>query len=571
MIVAALLPPEARPRLVPYLLLAALAASLRAAAALLLVPLLGALFSAAPREALPWLGALAAGIAAGWALERHLVIRAFDLGFAMMTSMNRRLVDHLLAVPIGWFGAGQQAQAKRALAGAVPELFASSVNLATQATIAVMLPPAIALGLLVVAWPLGVAALLAVPLLFGALLLGAKLMRRAEANFAAASEEAAARTEEFARSQLVLRAAGRMGADGTPLGEAIERQKRSGLRILWFTVPGTLAFSLAMQIALLALVAVLAVMFARGMTDAAQTVALIVVVLRFLEPLNTLSELFPALESTHGAASRTLGILDVPRQPEPEQDVRPGPPAIEFRDVAFSPNGQRVLEGVSFMVPAGSTTAIVGPSGSGKSTILSLVARLHDVDAGIVRLAGQDVRAYRPGTLMDQLSIVFQTVQLFEGGIADNIRIARPAASEEAVHAAATAAGVDEIVTRLGSWDAPVGEGGGALSGGERQRVSIARALLKDAPILLLDEATSGLDTLNEAAVMTALSRFGQRTVLIVAHRLETIARADQILFVEDGRVIEAGSRDELIAADGRFSAYWKHRQAARSWRFDPK
>lgn len=172
---------------------------------------------------------------------------------------------------------------------------------------------------------------------------------------------------------------------------------------------------------------------------------------------------------------------------------------------------------------------------------------------------------------MDQLSIVFQTVQLFEGGIADNIRIARPAASEEAVHAAATAAGVDEIVTRLGSWDAPVGEGGGALSGGERQRVSIARAWLKDAPILLLDEATSGLDTLNEAAVMTALSRFGQRTVLIVAHRLETIARADQILFVEDGRVIEAGSRDELIAADGRFSAYWKHRQAARSWRFDPK
>lgn len=280
MIVATLLPPEARPRLVPYLLLAAVAACLRAAATLLLVPLLGALFSATPREALPWLGALAASIATGWALERHLVIRAFDLGFAMMTSMNRRLVDHLLAVPIGWFGAGQQAQAKRALAGAVPEL-------------------------------------------------------------------------------------------------------------------------------------------------------------------------------------------------------------------------------------------------------------------------------------------------LFEGGIVANIRIARPSANEAAVHAAASAAGVDEIVARLGRWDAPVGEGGGALSGGERQRVSIARALLKDAPILLLDEATSGLDTLNEAAVMTALSRFGQRTVLIVAHRLETIARADQILFVEDGRVIEAGSRDELIAAGGRFADYWSDRQGARAWRFD--
>lgn len=569
MIVATLLPPEARPRLVPYLMLAAVAACLRAAAALLLVPLLGALFSATPREALPWLGALAASIATGWTLERHLVIHAFDLGFAMMTSMNRRLVDHLLAVPIGWFGAGQQSQAKRALAGAVPELFASSVNLATQATIAVMLPPAIGLGLLFVAWPLGLAALLAVPLLFGALLLGARLMRRAEADYAAASEEAAARTEEFARSQLVLRAAGRTGADGTPLGEAITSQKRNGLRILWFTLPGTLAFSLAMQATLLALVAVLALMFTQGMTDAARTVALIVVVLRFLEPLNTLSELFPALESTHGAASRTLAVLDVPRQSEPEQDARPGPPAIAFRDVDFNPGGQRVLEGVSFMAPAGSTTAIVGPSGSGKSTILSLVARLHDVGSGSVRIGGQDVRAYRPATLMDQLAIVFQNVQLFEGSIAENIRIASPSASEDAVHAAATAAGVDEIVARLGSWDAPVGEGGGALSGGERQRISIARALLKDAPVLLLDEATSGLDTLNEAAVMTALSRFGQRTVLIVAHRLETIARADKILFVEDGRVIEAGSRDELIAAGGRFADYWSYRQGARTWRFD--
>ncbi|WP_336813019.1 ABC transporter ATP-binding protein [Bosea sp. MMO-172] len=569
MIVATLLPPEARPRLVPYLLLAAVAACLRAAAALLLVPLLGALFSSAPREALPWLCALAASIAAGWALERHLVIRAFDLGFAMMTSMNRRLVDHLLAVPIGWFGAAQQGQAKRALAGAVPELFASSVNLATQATIAVMLPPAIGLGLLFVAWPLGLAALLAAPLLFGALLLGARLMRRAEADYAAASEEAAARTEEFARSQLLLRAAGRTGADGTPLGEAIASQKRNGLRILWFTLPGTLAFSLAMQATLLTLVAVLALMFAQGVTDGARTVALIVVVLRFLEPLNTLSELFPALESTHGAASRMLAILDVPRQPEPEQDARPGPPAIAFRDVGFSPGGQRVLESVSFTVQAGSITAIVGPSGSGKSTILSLVARLHDVDAGSVQLGEQDVRAYRPQTLMDQLSIVFQNVQLFEGGIDANIRIARPSANEEAVHAAAAAAGVDEIVARLGRWDAPVGEGGGALSGGERQRVSIARALLKDAPILLLDEATSGLDTLNEAAVMTALSRFGQRTVLIVAHRLETIARADQILFVEGGRVIEAGSRDELIAAGGRFADYWSDRQGARTWRFD--
>lgn len=566
MIVQALLPPEARPRLVPYALLVIVAAGLRAASALLLVPLLGELFSAQPRAALPWLGALAASVVAGWALERHLVIRAFDLGFAMMSSMNRRLVDHLLAVPVGWFGAERQAQAKKALAGAVPELFASSVNLATQASICIALPPAIAIGLLVIAWPLGLATLIAVPILFGALLLGGRLMRRAEADYAAASEEAAARTEEFARSQLVLRAAGRTGTAGTPLGEAIDAQRRNGLRILWFTLPGTLLFSLAMQATLLAMVTVLALMFAEGAIDPARTVALVVVVLRFLEPLNTLSELFPALESTHGAARRTLAILDVPAQPKPAQDASPAAPAIEFRNVGFSPDGQRILEDISFTVPAGATTAIVGPSGSGKSTILSLVARLHDVSAGEVRVGGHDVRSYLPGTLMDQLAIVFQTVQLFEGGIAENIRIARPQAGEEELRAAASAAGVDEIVARLGGWYAQVGEGGGALSGGERQRVSIARALLKDAPILLLDEATSGLDTLNEAAVAAALGRFGRRTVLIVAHRLETIAHADQIVFVENGRVVEAGSREALIANGGRFAGYWRQRYAARDW-----
>ncbi|MET3794582.1 ABC transporter ATP-binding protein [Aquamicrobium terrae] len=570
MTVASLFPPQARARLPLFTLLGLIAATLRAASALLLVPLLGGLFSAEPRTALPWLAALAACVVAGWLLERRMVVSAFDLGLAMMTSMNARLVDHLLSVPLGWFGSEEQTKARRALAGAVPELFASSVNLGTQTLISVALPPAIAFGLLFVAWPLGVAALVAVPLLFGALLAGGRFLRRAEADFAAASGEAAARTDEFARAQLVLRAAGRTGTTGTPLGGAIEAQKATGLRLIWFTIPGTLLFSLAMQATLLAMIAILAFMYAQGSMDAARTVALIVVVLRFLEPLNTLSELFPALESTHAAAQRTLAILDVPALARPQQDAQPQAPAIEFRNVHFHANGNDILDGVSFTVPEGRMTALVGPSGSGKSTILSLIARMHDVTTGEVRVGGHDVRAYEPSTLMDQLSIVFQNVQLFEGGIAENIRLARPGATEAEFVEAAKAACVDEIVDRLGSWDAPVGEGGGNLSGGERQRVSIARALLKNAPILLLDEATSGLDTMNEVAVATALSRFGHHTVLVVAHRLETIARADRVIFVENGRIVEAGEREALIAAGGRFAAYWNHRRDARDWTFKP-
>ncbi|MEP7453622.1 ABC transporter ATP-binding protein [Phyllobacterium sp. SB3] len=557
-------------RYVPvYIVLVLFSAAMRAMAALLLIPLLSALFSSGPGAAVPWLGYLTAVVAAGWAAEWRLVILAFDLGFDAVRNINDKLIDHLLAVPIGWLGARQQAEAKTALAGAVPELFPAFVNLGGQIGISIVLPAMIGLGLLFIAWPLGVVALCGVPLLLGSLVLGARLMRRAEADFSTAAEEVAERTDEFASAQAVLRSAGRTGLDGTPLGAAIDSQRHTGLRMLWFTVPGTLVFSLSMQLVLVAMIAALATSFATGRIDAVQSVALIVAITRYLEPFTVLSNLFPALETARGAWKRTADIFAAPLLHKPERDAQPGPATIEFRNVSFGQVGKRILEDISFAVEAGTTTAIIGPSGAGKSTILSLVARFHEVDAGEVCVCGQDVRDYLPGTLMEQLAIVFQNVQLFEGSIADNIRIAHPDASDEQVREAGRVAGVEEIIERLGGWDAAVGEGGSNLSGGERQRVSIARALLKNAPVLLLDEATSSLDTANEAAITAALQRLSSHTVLIVAHRVETIAHADHIVFVENGRIVEAGPRETLIAEGGYFARYWGSRRAARIWKLE--
>lgn len=563
------LPVEARRKLLPYGALVGSAAAARAASALILVPLLGTLFTTGPGAAVGWLGALAASVHAGWLAEMRLMGYGFEISYASATDTNERLVDHLLAVPVGAFGAKPQAEAKRALTGPVPELFAAAVNLGGQTSIAIVMPFLIGGGLLFIAWPLGIAAIAAAPILIWVLLYAARLMRNAEEDFASASEEVTERTDEFAKAQRVLRAAGRTGTEGTALGAAIDAQRSTGRLMSLMTIPGTLLFTLAMQTTLAAMIVVTGLMFANGTIDAAHTVALVVVVTRYIEPFNTLSSLFPAVESARGAWRRTADVLALPRLAGPAQDAAPAGSAVELRGVGFAPNGNTVLEDISFIARPGTTTAIVGPSGSGKSTILSLIARFRDADAGEVLVAGRDVREYLPATLMANLAIVFQNVQLFEGSILDNIRIAKPDALDEEVEAAAKAARVDEIVTRLGGWDTQVGEGGSRLSGGERQRVSLARALLKNAPILLLDEATSSLDTGKEAAIAAALKGFSNHTVLIVAHRMETIAHADNIIFVEAGCIVESGPREALIGKNGRFAEYWSKRREALEWRLN--
>ena len=221
---------------------------------------------------------------------------------------------------------------------------------------------------------------------------------------------------------------------------------------------------------------------------------------------------------------------------------------IEFKDVYFSYNEEPVLTGVSFVAKQGEITALVGPSGSGKSTVSKLAARFWDADSGLITLGGIDVKTVEPEVLLKNYAIVFQNVTLFDESVMENIRLGRSGASDEDVRAAAKAAQCDEFIDRLPQgYDTNIGENGSKLSGGERQRISIARALLKNAPVILLDEATASMDAESETMVQTALSALLKgRTVIVIAHRMRTIANADKIVVLDKGKVTEVGDSQRV-------------------------
>ncbi len=573
-ILAGLVPADGKPLAGRFAALLAVTVAARAATCVLLVPVLGRLFSDDPGAAGNWIGAFTAAVAVQAVAQHRLARTGFELGLTVMGEYQHRLVDHVAALPLGWLSGVRRAQARRAIASTAPEVAQTIGNLVTPLVLAVALPPAIAVGLLFIAGPLGLAALVASPLLLAAWWAGNRASARADAAFAASVTEVDDRVLEFARAQRALRGARRADPERSAAGRALADQHLATVSLLRWSVPGQLLFSVASQLALLALAVVALDLLRRGEVSVAEAVALLVVVVRFLEPFTNLAELAPALQSS---ATTLRGIDDlltapalVARPDGAATEPATGAPEVRLDGVRFRHPGATTdtLTGLDLLAPAGATTAIVGPSGAGKSTILALVGRFHDGAEGQVLIGGRDVRTVEPAVLYADLSVVFQDVYLFEGTIRENVLVAAPDADDDRLSAVAARARVDEIVDRLPhGWDTPVGEGGVALSGGERQRVGIARALLKDAPLLLVDEATSALDPENEAAIAAALAGAGgRRTTLVVAHRMRTIEQADHVVFVDDGRVVEAGTRDELLARGGRFAGLHRDRVASGTW-----
>jgi len=570
-----LVPAEHRGALTGYAVLTFISVILRAATALLLVPLLDALFGATPTDAWTWLGALTAATVGGWIVDMVQARIGYRIGFALANDTQHRMADRLTDVPLGWFTTDNTAMARQAIAASAPDLVSFVANLLTPFLGAVLLPATITIGLFFISWQLGVAAAITLPLMLGALWASQRIVRAADAADGRAHSALTERILEFARTQQALRASRRATAARSQTGEAVATAQGATLRLLLFQIPGQLLFSVASQLALIVLAGTTTYLAVRGQIGAPEAVALLIVTVRFLEPFNVLADLSSAMENSRGVLARLRSIIDAPSAAVGGAVGASGngAPRIEFRDVGFRYDGAEdagdVLAELDFVLEPGTTTAIVGPSGSGKSTILSLIAGLHTPSRGQILVDGTDIDDLDAATRRALVSMVFQHPYLFDGPIQDNVRAGHPDAGDDDVRGAMSLARVDEIISRLPDGEATrVGEAGAALSGGERQRVSIARALVKPAGVLLIDEATSALDTENESSITDAIRDDPRgRTRVIIAHRPSAIRNADQVLFIDSGRIVEQGTIDELTQRGGRFAEFWRQQQQSAGWR----
>lgn len=565
-----LVPGEQRhliPRYAAYLLLYVLAQS---AAYLTLVPLLTALLGGDGQGTLVWLAVLAVMVVLVFLTNYLQGMVGFEIAAHMIRRVQTSMGDRLGAMPLGWFTAATTGQVSRTVSSSAADLATMFAHLLAPMITAIVVPVGVAIGMLSVDWRVSLAMLISAPLLWLINRWAGGLHAKQAAEADTAAEEANARVIEFAQLQSVLRGFGATVSGDAQLDRALAAQRRAAMRGLRLALPTGLIFAGVVQATFIVLVYLLVGFALGGSLSPVAAVALFVVAARFVDPLSTFIDYGSAMRQIDVSVSRIQELLQAPVLDEPAQSAVPIDASIEFRGTVFGYEpGATVIDRLDLVVPAGSTVALVGPSGSGKTTLTRLVPRFYDPQEGAVLIGGHDVRDYDSQTLLAQLTLVFQDVYLFDASILENVRMGRPDATDEEVLAAATAARVDELVARLpDGWNTGVGEGGTALSGGERQRISIARALLKDAPVVLLDEATSSLDSENEAAVVAGMRRLARdRTVLVVAHRLTTIRHADRIVFLEAGRIVEQGTHDELLALGGRYAAFWQERLTAQGWR----
>ena len=524
-----------------------------------------------------WLAVLAGCALASFITEYVLSMRSFSVALDFLSNMHRAIGNKVASLPLGSFRADTAGKMSRLVSRELLLLGEMFAHMYSPLIAAIVTSATMLVGITVFSPVLGLVCLVAIPIVAGGVWVARRCLQSGSALKEPPAHELSHRIVEYTTKQGALRACGR-SASYEPLQRAEDAYGVAARRSLMRETVGQVVNGMAAQVVVVSLIVAIGMLAVAGSVSPVEAIVSIGLLLRFTQILVSIGMLTSAFETRRPVLDLSHEILSAPELPAPKgvrrADEAPASSgaSVTLQDVSFSYEADHpVLQGVSFRVEPETMTAIVGPSGCGKTTIARLIARFYDVDAGSVRVGERDVRDWDTADLMAQLSLVFQDVYLFDDTLEANVRVGNPDASRADIEEAARLSGVSEIVERLPhGWDTPVGEAGRALSGGERQRVSIARALLKAAPVVLFDEATSALDPENESRVTDAMAALRRdATLIVIAHKLDTITAADQIVVLdEDGRVAQIGTHAALYSqVGGQYRAFWDARSRAAGWR----
>ena len=494
----------------------------------------------------------------------------YGLVYNEVKSTRLSLAERLRKLPLGYFGKRDLADLTETLMGDVNRMEHVWSHVLGYLYGAYISTAIIAVCLLVYDWRLAIACLWGVPVAFSLLFGTRKISARASERTKKAAVRVSDGIQEALENIREIRATNQEARYLAGLNQKIDDHEKVTIQGELGTGIFVNAASVIMRLGVATTILAGASLIVSGQIDFMLLFLFLLVITRVYAPFDQSLALIAELFVSQVSADRMNEIYNTPTA-EGVERFQPKGHDIVFDHVGFAYDKKKVLDGVNFTAREGEVTALVGPSGSGKSTCARLAARLWDVTEGTIRVGGVDISTVDPEALLTDYSMVFQDVVLFDDTVMENIRLGKRGATDEEVRAAAEAANCGEFIRRLPQgYDTPIGENGAKLSGGERQRISIARALLKNAPIVLLDEATASLDVENETKVQGALSRLlAGKTVLVIAHRMRTVAGADHIVVLENGRVAEQGTPAELMEKGGLYRRMVELQSHSAQWQLN--
>lgn len=526
-----------------------------------------------PQKLWMYVGIMVVLIAGQFFVSVKTIVRSNDMTYTLSTNLRVALGNHLQRISMGTFKQRDPGELASVVLQDVANfelIFGHTIGNMAGAVFATII---VSVFLLITDWRLALVLLAALPLAWLLIRISDYLVAKQGLKHVHARNETGARFLEYVQGIRHIKSFGMTGERFSGLQKALDDFRKASIRTEAIPGPFVLTAGLVLELSFLCMIGLALTYLVAGNLPVPALITFLIVGYRLFEPIKILLVDYVILRYMNISLDRIVTLLRTPVQAS-GREVRPVNFDITFQNVGFAyRDGRNVLQDVSFHVPEQSMTALVGPSGSGKTTITSLIARFWDVQSGSVQIGGVDVQDMRPDDVCALVSEVFQEVYLFDDSIYNNIQFGRPDATENDVLDAAEKARVMDFAWEMpDGLNARVGEGGNQLSGGQKQRISIARALLKNAPIILLDEATASLDPENEVYIQQAIQELVKdKTVIVIAHKLATIRNANQIIVLNEGRIEEQGDHAALMEKQGLYHRLHQIQQQSGGWRIEHK